>query len=69
MTWIKIDEDNLPEHDDTCFAYCPDPGHVTLITFDETQTDYWLEYYTHYMLMEFPNPPGESEENDWRYFD
>lgn len=73
MTWIKIDEGNLPEHDQRCFVYCPvaGPGYVTLITFDETETDYWLDYYSHWQPMQFPKPPQQctSEENDWRYFD
>ncbi len=59
MKWIETSDDNLPDHDQMCFAYCgvEKSGYVTIITFDETQTDYWLEYYTHWMPVEFPKPP------------
>lgn len=59
MKWNKIDADNLPEDGQRCYAYCPVQlsGYVTLINFNENDTEYWLAYYTHWMPFEFPKPP------------
>ena len=59
MTWIKIDADNLPDNDQTCFVYVPvgKSAYRMIDTFDEHDTDKWLEDYTHYMPLVFPEPP------------
>lgn len=72
MTWIKIDADNLPEHDQRCFVYVAvgESGYVTVDTFNENKPEFWLEYYSHFMKMEFPKPPHKVEDDyEWRYFD
>lgn len=62
MKWNKISEENLPEDQQTCFVYCPFvvSGFVMIDTFNEHEENKWLEDYTHWMPMEFPNAPASE---------
>ena len=60
MKWNKISEENLPEYGDNCFVYRPfgNSGYVMTDIFDYNDEDKWLDDYTHWMPMKFPDPPN-----------